>query len=81
MAQITIRLRPNGPFVIESTEPLHGVVQIIDHQGAAFILPALKPAVALCRCGHSANKPFCDGAHKTCGFQAEELAAPPQPPA
>ncbi len=30
-----------------------------------------KPRVFLCRCGGSANKPFCDGAHKRLGFQAE----------
>jgi CDGSH-type Zn-finger protein len=29
-----------------------------------------KPRVSLCRCGHSANKPFCDSTHKTTGFQA-----------
>ncbi|WP_117238098.1 CDGSH iron-sulfur domain-containing protein [Thermus sediminis] len=30
-----------------------------------------RPRVFLCRCGGSANKPFCDGAHKRLGFQAE----------
>ncbi len=67
---LVIRCRPNGPLVIE------GPVTIIDQHGNAFPLPGNKPLVALCRCGHSANKPFCDGAHKTCGFVAEELTPP-----
>jgi CDGSH iron-sulfur domain-containing protein 3 len=70
MPDLLIRCRPNGPLVIE------GPFTLIDHQGNAFILPTNKPTVALCRCGQSKNKPFCDGAHKTCGFVAEELAAP-----
>ena len=81
---IKIRLRPNGPLVIEGTGPLDAILQITDQQGNPFPLPANKPVVALCRCGQSSNKPFCDGAHKNCGFLAEELAptaAPPAPPA
>jgi CDGSH-type Zn-finger protein len=42
------------------------------------VIPAGKPAIALCRCGQSSTKPFCDGTHKTCGFVAQELA-PPRP--
>jgi len=69
---VTIRLRPNGPLVID------GPVTLIDHLGRAFTLPAEKPLLALCRCGQSHKKPFCDGTHKTCGFVAEETA--PEPP-
>jgi len=65
---ITIRCRENGPLVI------HGSFRLVDHQGNAFELPTDKPAVALCRCGQSANKPFCDGSHRQCGFQAAQLA-------
>jgi CDGSH-type Zn-finger protein len=79
MPEITIRLRPNGPLVIEGTSPLEGLLKIVDQNGAAFTIPANKPVVALCRCGQSAKKPFCDGAHKACGFLSEELASPPPP--
>ena len=41
-------------------------------RGQAFLIPADKPAIALCRCGHSARRPFCDGAHKSCGFDSDE---------
>ena len=68
---ITIRCRENGPLVLPAS------VRIVDHQGNAFAVPAGKEMIALCCCGQSKNKPFCDGSHKGCGFQAAELAAPP----
>lgn len=68
---ITIRLRPSGPLVVE------GDFRLIDHEGNEFTLPTNKPVVALCRCGESKNKPFCDGTHKTCGFAAMDLAQKP----
>jgi CDGSH-type Zn-finger protein len=49
-------------------------VRIIDHEGREFPLPTDKRAVALCRCGHSATKPFCDGSHREQGFAAAEEA-------
>jgi len=73
MGEVRIRLRPNGPLVVE------GAVTIVDEHGNAIVLPNDKPLVALCRCGHSGIKPFCDGSHKACGFEALEIA--PAPPA
>ncbi|MDZ4780043.1 MAG: CDGSH iron-sulfur domain-containing protein [Planctomycetia bacterium] len=71
MAEFVIRCRPDGPFVID------GPVTVIDHHGNPFPINMEKPAVALCRCGHSAKRPFCDGSHKTCGFTAQEVAPIP----
>lgn len=68
MSEVKIRMRPNGPFVVE------GPFELFDSQGNAFALNLDKPAIALCRCGHSANKPFCDGAHKNCDFPSDERA-------
>jgi CDGSH-type Zn-finger protein len=65
---IVIRCRENGPLVIQ------GPFRLIDHEGKEFVLPTDKPFVALCRCGTSGNKPFCDGSHKTCGFQGGSAA-------
>jgi CDGSH-type Zn-finger protein len=67
---LVIRCRENGPLVIQ------GPIKVFDCQGNEFAIPAGKDTIALCRCGHSMNKPFCDGSHRTCGFQAANLAKP-----
>jgi CDGSH-type Zn-finger protein len=64
MADVTIRLRDNGPLVVE------GPVTVIDAEGNAFSIDPAKPAIALCRCGKTSRRPFCDGSHKECGFDA-----------
>ena len=78
---VTIRCRMNGPLVVEmsqpsTSEPHAGFIElrVIDHLGQAFPLPTLKRAVALCRCGRTKNRPFCDGTHTITGFEAANLA-------
>ena len=67
----TVRLRQNGPYVIDSDD-----VRIIDWNGAEY--PIDRRPVALCRCGASTKKPFCDGTHSRIGFQAAEAAVGPE---
>ncbi len=69
MSDVKIDLRPDGPILIT------GPVTLNDFQGNSFDLGG-KTTFALCRCGHTGNKPFCDGSHKTCGFQSRETAVP-----
>ena len=71
MPDVRIRLRDNGPLVIE------GPITIVDADGNAFSVSTDKPAVALCRCGISGKKPFCDGSHRDCGFASQERAIRP----
>jgi CDGSH-type Zn-finger protein len=75
MAGTKITVTHHGPLRIE------GEFEIVDPEGKKFGL-AGRTSVALCRCGHSANKPFCDGTHKRIGFQDEVHARdlPPPPP-
>ena len=65
MAEIKITPLPNGPLLVE------GDVKLVDAKGNPF--PA-KGKFALCRCGSSANKPFCDGTHSKVGFKSEVSA-------
>ena len=67
MADVKITVKTNGPYRIE------GAVKLVDLEGKEWDVSA-KPAFSLCRCGHSANKPFCDGTHKTINFVAEDTA-------
>jgi len=70
---LVIRCRENGPLVIQ------GQVKVVDHLGQEFALPRGKELLALCRCGHSGNKPFCDGSHRQCHFVAGETAGQTAP--
>ncbi len=78
MPETKITVRRNGPYRVEAAL---GSVKLVDADGHEWDLSAkLKDgmtAFSLCRCGASANKPFCDGAHNKIGFQAAETAVPP----
>lgn len=74
MGQVTITVRPNGPLRVEDP---NGVVDLVDADGNKYDLTG-KPAFSLCRCGASANRPFCDGTHKV-AFQAGDTAVKPAP--
>ena len=61
---INIKIRDNGPLVVE------GDFTLTDANGNP--IPVVKKA--LCRCGGSTTKPFCDGTHSKIGFQAATAA-------
>ncbi|MDT8342217.1 MAG: CDGSH iron-sulfur domain-containing protein, partial [Longimicrobiales bacterium] len=61
MADAKITISPNGSLKVEGTVPLQ------DAEGNTIPTAEDRPYF-LCRCGHSARKPFCDGAHKRVGF-------------
>ncbi|MFO7246723.1 MAG: CDGSH iron-sulfur domain-containing protein [Thermaerobacter sp.] len=66
MAGATITTRDDGPLLVE------GEFRLLDAQGGEFVLDR-KP-IALCRCGASHNKPFCDGSHKRVDFRSRPRA-------
>ncbi len=72
-----ITVNNNGSLRIE------GEFEIYDASGNKYDL-AGRSVIGLCRCGQSANKPFCDGSHARCGFQSQVVATvlpPPKPKA
>ena len=68
----TIQVRKNGPYRVESD----GEVKVVDWNGNQYRFDRLP--IALCRCGASTNKPFCDGTHSRVGFQAAAVAVGPE---
>ena len=66
MADVTITPRKNGPYMVQ------GPLKLVDPAGNEFKVE--DDIIMLCRCGESANKPFCDGAHRACGFEADTTA-------
>ncbi|MBP8137401.1 MAG: CDGSH iron-sulfur domain-containing protein [Candidatus Eisenbacteria bacterium] len=75
MASTKLTVMKNGSIRVE------GDFELVDMDGKPFGLGG-RERVGLCRCGHSANKPFCDGSHKAAGFEPNTVAfdLPPAPP-
>jgi CDGSH-type Zn-finger protein len=73
MSDVKVTVRENGPYRIE------GVCVLEDAKGTAFGLGG-RTAISLCRCGHSGNKPFCDGSHAAQGFSSVVEARDLPPP-
>lgn len=67
MADVTIEIIKNGPYIVK------GETQLKDSEGNTY---PVEKRMALCRCGASTEKPFCDGTHSKVGFQAAEQAVP-----
>ena len=74
MSDTVIQVRPHGPIRIT------GNIELQDGEGNKFDL-AGRTTISLCRCGQSANKPFCDGSHAKTGFKSEDKARALPPPA
>ena len=67
MPEVEIKVRDDGPYKVT------GPVRLVDAAGNEFRLP--EGPIALCRCGRSRTKPFCDTSHRASGFSACERAA------
>ena len=62
-----ITIKNNGSIRLE------GEFELFDLGGQKFNLNG-RTAISLCRCGHSNDKPFCDGSHRVHNFQSEIIA-------
>jgi CDGSH-type Zn-finger protein len=65
-AAVTITPLENGPYLV------NGPVTVLDADGSKYQVD--RSTIALCRCGGSTSKPFCDGTHSKIGFAAAERA-------
>jgi CDGSH-type Zn-finger protein len=77
--QPKVKVTKNGPYVVSGGIPICEQVITTDPQGTPIewtqrIKYPAKETCTLCRCGHSENKPFCDGSHAKIGFDGTETA-------
>jgi CDGSH-type Zn-finger protein len=66
MDDVIIKVRESGPYLVR------GMVTLTDADGNRYTVEG--DNIALCRCGGSQTKPFCDGSHRENGFAANERA-------
>jgi CDGSH-type Zn-finger protein len=70
----------NGPYLVSGQVPIAIETIGVDADGGSWewirgrSFPT-RPVVALCRCGGSSSKPFCDGTHRTNAFDGTEVAS------
>jgi CDGSH-type Zn-finger protein len=73
MDEVVIKVRDNGPYKVT------GPVRLLDVEGGEWTIEEGE-TIALCRCGQSQSKPFCDSSHRDSGFsacdRAESLPSP-----
>ena len=81
MNTITITITTNGPYLVQGALHIAHQHIVTNAQGESLswregqaVTPPATDGYALCRCGHSASKPFCDGAHQRVGFNGAETA-------
>ena len=67
MSQTEITVRRNASLKIS------GDFKLLDADGNEFDLGG-RSVIAICRCGHTGNDPFCDGSHKNCDFASDAKA-------
>lgn len=67
VSEVSIKVRESGPYLVR------GPITLTDADGNQYTIDT--PNIALCRCGGSQTKPFCDGSHKMNGFDATERVA------
>lgn len=63
LPEVEIKVRDNGPYKVT------GPVRLLDAEGGEWRVEEGQ-TIALCRCGRSATKPFCDASHREAGFAA-----------
>jgi CDGSH-type Zn-finger protein len=77
-----ITIISNGPYLVEGSIPLTHLHIVVNEQGESLswregeaVTGPAAHSYALCRCGQSAIKPFCDGAHERISFDGTETAS------
>ncbi|KZX10291.1 iron-binding zinc finger CDGSH type [Methanobrevibacter filiformis] len=75
-----IKIIKSGPYLVTGNVPLSKIEFVIDENNSPICFGKKErietsETYSLCRCGHSNNKPFCDGNHGKIGFKGEEIAS------
>ncbi|MDR0803925.1 MAG: CDGSH iron-sulfur domain-containing protein [Rickettsiales bacterium] len=81
MSEIYIKIMPDGPYLLYGASKISEKIILTDENGISVkygdgkTFEIKSDPVALCRCGHSKNAPFCDGSHADSDFDGSESAS------